>query len=317
MRRRGPVALLAGVVLACSAAGQALALPAFPRLVAEGEQLAVTGEDLNRRVRVLAALLGLSPDQPGADGYLVRLAAQTVQHLVNLVLLEFHAGRDGVRPDPAEVQRRLSAGVRRAGGEEGLRAALARWQLTVDDLRREVEREVLWDAYLDRLAREAVILEEFARRLYEDNRPLFRIPDRYRFAGVVFRYRKPAEEFLRAVLRGVDFLSLARRVVAQPFLQAQGGDIGWLGDDRLHPWILEQVRRLRVGEVSPVFAGPPGWYVVRLDGVQRGRPLTYEEARPAILEDMRHSSARTDLYILVGRLRRELGVRVLWPAEAP
>lgn len=301
-------------MLACTVAAPGLAGP-FPAVVATGDGVTLTGEDLSRRVRVLATLLGLSPDQPGADMYLLRLAARTVQHLVNLVLVELQAGRDGMRPDPAEVHRRLAAGARRTGGEEGLRAALARWQLTMDDLRREVEREVLWDAYLDRFAREAVILEEFARRLYEDNRALFRIPDRYRIAGVVFRYRKPAEEFLRAVQRGLDFLSLARRVVAQPFLQAQGGEVGWLEDDRLHPWIVEQLRRLRVGEVSPVFGGPPGWYVVRLDGVQAGRPLTYEEARPAILEDMRRSSARTDLYILVGRLRRELGVRVLWTGD--
>ena len=315
--RPGPVGLFGGLLLAFSAAGPASALPAFPRVVAEGEQVAVTGEDLSRRVRVLAALRGVSPEQPGADAYLVRLAAQTVHHLVNLVLVQVQADREGVRPDPAEVQRRVALAERRVGGEEGLRAVLARWQLGVDDLRRELEREVLWEAYLDRFARQAVILEEFARRLYEDNRALFRIPDRYRIAGVVFRYRRPAEEFLRAVLRGLDLLSLARRVVAQPFLQAQGGEIGWLGDDRMHPWILEQVRRLRVGEVSPVFAGPPGWYVVRLDAVQRGRPLTYGEARPTIVEDMRRSSARTDLYILVGRLARELGVRVLWPGDPP
>lgn len=310
-------AAAAGLVLAAAAPAFSRVPAGIPQVVAEGEGFAVTGEELLRRARVVAALLRVPPDPPDSRVHVARLARGLVEHLVNLALVEWHAAREGVRPDPAEVERRVALGETRLGGPQGLRAVLGAWGLTVDDLRRELEREVLWDAYLDRFARQAVILEEFARRLYDDNRPLFRIPDRYRIAGVVFRYRRPAEEFLRAVLRGVDLVSLARRVVAQPFLQAQGGEIGWLGDDRMHPWILEQVRRLRVGEVSEVFGGPPGWYVVRLDGVQRGRPLSYEEARPAILEDMRRSSARTDLYILVGRLRRELGVRVLWPADAP
>lgn len=286
--------------------------------MAEGKGFVVTGEELLRRARVIAALQGVRPDRPGAGAYVVTLAANLVQHLVNLALLELHAASEGIRAEAGEVDRRFALAQSRMRGPEPLRGALEAWGLASEDLRRELEREVLWDAYLERLAREAVIVEEFARRLYEDNRTLYRIPDRYRLVGVVFRSRPPAEEFLRAVQRGVDFVNLARRVVVQPFLEAQGGDIGWVGEDRMHPWILEAVRRLRPGQLSPVFGGPLGWYVVRVEAVRRGRPLSYEEARPQIVEDMRHSSARTDLYILVGRLRRELGVRLLWPTpEGP
>lgn len=199
------------------------------------------------------------------------------------------------------------------GGRAALESALRAWGLAVDDLRRELAREALWDAYLDRFAREAVILEEFAERFWRDNRQLYRVPDRYALHGVVFRSRRPAEAFRAAVLRGVDFLVLARRVVAQGWLQAQGGDVGWLEDTRMHPWVLQAARALRPGEISPTFGGPFGWYVVRLVDARPGRLLTYAEARPRVLEELRRSSARTDLYILVGRLRRDLRVRFWWP----
>lgn len=294
------------------------AQPAVPPVVAEGEGLVVTAEDVLRRARVLAALLGVAAGAPGAEAYVLRLAAGSVQHLVNLVLVEWHAAQEGVRPDLAEVERRVALAERRMGGPQALLDALGSWGLTPGDLRRELGREVLWEAYLDRFARRAVILEEFARRLFDDNRDRFRVPDRFYLVGVVFRERRPAEEFRRAVLRGVDFVGLARRVVGQPFLQAAGGDLGWLGEARMQPWVLQAVQRLRVGEVSPVFGGPPGWYVIRLEAFRPGRLLGYEEARPALLEDMRRSSALTDLYILVGLLRRELGVRVTWPVpEGP
>ena len=316
LRLEAPACLVLLAVLAAALSARASG-SRIPDVVAEGDGVVVTGSDLLQRARLVAAFLPLPADDPGAQEQLLGLAARMVQQLVNLVLVEVNATREGVRPDPAEVDRRVAAAERRSGGPQALRAVLAAWGVTVDDLRRELEREVLWDAYLERFARRAVILEEFARRLYEDNRGLYRIPDRYRIAGVVFRYRRPAEEFRRAVLRGVDFVALARRVVADPFLQAQGGEVGWLEDTRMHPWVLRAVVGLRPGELTPVFAGPPGWYVVRLEGLQRGRPLRYEEARPAILEDLRRSSARTDLYILVGQLRRELRVRVLWPGEEP
>ena len=284
-------------------------------MVAEWKGGKLTKERLERRVRVMLGSAGLQPSDPGADRRAQALAASQARELVDLLLLEQHQRQQPRRlriPVEAEVERRWRAAVQ-TRGRDRLVGALRAWGVGEPEAREELRLEALRDLYVDALAAEEPVGEEFVRREYERNRHLYRVPDRYRLSGIVTETREQAEKARAEVLAGRDFAEVARKYSKDARTAARGGEVGWLEETRMHPWLLQAVRQLRKGQVSPPFAGPGRWYVVRLEEARPGRPLSYEEARPRIVREFKLVAARTSLGGLLARLRREKGVRQFWP----
>jgi parvulin-like peptidyl-prolyl isomerase len=263
----------------------------------------------------MLASAGVAPSDPGAESRAASFRASQVRELVDLLLLDLRQ-REAPRrlpvPVDAEVQRRWQR-AQEARGRQKLAELLRAWGVSEQDVREELRLEVLREAYLQALAAEEPVAEEFVRREYEQNRHLYRIPDRYRLKGLLTKTREEAERARAELLAGREFADVARRYSADPRTRSNGGEVGWLDDSRMHPWLLQAVRRLRRGELSPVVAGPTGWYVVRLEDFRAGRQLSYAEARPLIVRQFKLSAARTTLGALMSQLRRDRQVRVYWP----
>ncbi len=288
-------------------------------MVAEWKGGQLTRERLERRVRVMLASAELRPSDPRASQRAAAFRASQSTELLALLLLDQHQRERPRRlrvPVEAEVERRWRGAVQ-ARGRDRLLESLRAWGVSESDAREELRLEALRDLYVDALAAEEPVGEEFVRREYERNRHLYRVPDRYRLRGIVTDTREQAEKARAEVLAGRDFAEVARKYSKDARTAARGGDVGWLEDTRMHPWLLQAVRQLRKGQVSPPFAGPGRWYVVRLEEARPGRPLSYEEARLRIVREFKLAAARTTLSSLLVRLRKEKEVRQFWPPAGP
>lgn len=324
VRRYGSLLLLGVALSGCAARRAAQAptpspLPSPPAVVAEWKGGKLARERLERRVRVMLASAGVRPSDPGAGRRAQAFAASQATELVSLLLLDQHQRQQPKRlriSVEAEVEHRWRRAIG-ARGKDRLLESLRAWGVGEPEAREELRLEALRDLYLEALAAEEPVGEEFVRREYERNRHLYRVPDRYRLKGIVTDTREEAEKALAEILAGRDFAVVARKYSKDARTAARGGDVGWLDEARMHPWLLQAVRQLRKGQVSRPFAGPGRWYVVRLEDARPGRPLSYEEARPRIVREFKQAAARTTLSALLARLRKEKGVRQFWPSAGP
>ncbi len=294
-------------------------LPTPPPVVAEWKGGKLTRERLERRVKVMLASAGVKPSDPAASRRAEAFRVSAARDLVDLLLLDEHhreRPRRLVAPAEREVDRRWRQAEQKRG-RQALLESLRAWGVGEREVREELRLEALRDVYLLSLAEEEPVAEEFVRREYDHNRHLYRIPDRYRIRGILTRTRDEAERARAEVLSGKDFAEVARRYSKDEKTAPRGGEVGWLEDTRMHPWVLQAVRPLRKGQVSPVFAGPGGWYLVRLEDVRPGRALSYPEARPLIVRSFKLSGARTTLSGLLAQLRREKEVVFHWPSPEP
>jgi peptidyl-prolyl cis-trans isomerase SurA len=66
---------------------------------------------------------------------------------------------------------------------------------------------------------------------------------------------------LREIKAGEPFQEVAKRVSDDPSA-ASGGDLGTLTEDQMSSVIREQAKKLQIGEISAVFGGPPGPYLI-------------------------------------------------------
>lgn len=65
-----------------------------------------------------------------------------------------------------------------------------------------------------------------------------------------------------------------------------GGDIGWVHSDSLAAWMKPLVEKMKAGDVSEVVELPFGCSILQLVEVQEYKPVTFEQAKPKLYEEL-------------------------------
>jgi peptidyl-prolyl cis-trans isomerase SurA len=108
---------------------------------------------------------------------------------------------------------------------------------------------------------------------------------------------------LARVRSGESFDAVAREVSqANP---ARGGDIGWVHLDSLAPWMEPVVESLAPGETSDVIETPFGCNLLKLEERRGYQPITYEQARPVLYQEIFDLRMHEEYTSFMERLREQ------------
>ncbi len=266
--------LLLGTVLAsaCSSAPPRENLPERTPLV-----------DRNVKPDEIVALYNGQPVtwQAVAEKVLELNLRESVDQYVRWRLVEDRRAALGIVHTPEELRRRAEATVEQAKklmGEERFRQQLAREGSSEEAKRAQLEGSAFLAQILtlDKIVRYAALLEdqvEIDRAYFADEAEA----RKFREAVGAKGFDEAARELLpepRSSARG--------RLARERFARSQPP-----ADPVLDPWILEATLKLQPGEATGVEMSRSNlYYVVRLQAVRKGRPLSYEEARGELLEDI-------------------------------
>jgi peptidyl-prolyl cis-trans isomerase C len=116
---------------------------------------------------------------------------------------------------------------------------------------------------------------------YKNNKELFREAQVRKVREIVTRTEEEAKQILIELLQGQDFSTLARgRSIVES--SKNGGDIGEIimGQEGRFPGFDEVAfsPALQQGQVSSVFKGPQGFYIVKIEVIKEGRQVPLSEA---------------------------------------
>ncbi|MCX7597714.1 MAG: peptidyl-prolyl cis-trans isomerase, partial [Armatimonadetes bacterium] len=109
--------------------------------------------------------------------------------------------------------------------------------------------------------------EEIAR-YYAAHRKQFSHGPRVRARMMLFQSRESAEAVMTALKAGGDFAGLAKALSEDPATASDGGDMGWFEAGDYAAPISKMAFSLKPGEISPVFQGPDGWCILKLESKQ-------------------------------------------------
>ena len=248
---------------------------AIDRVIAVVNDEAITQYELDdARSVVVQQLKQQNVQQPTSDV----LDKQVLERLITERALLQHAKDSGVKVDDTQVER----AIQRIAEDnkltlDGLRQALARDGVPYvkyrEDVRREIimqrlrEREVdsritVSDAEVDNYL--ATIKAQFGGEAeYRLAHILVLVPEQAS-ADQIEAKRRRADEALKNIRDGADFGQ-----VAAGFSDANdalsGGNLGWRPGARLPTVFAETVRRMKVGDVSPVLRSAAGFHIVKLN----------------------------------------------------
>jgi len=174
----------------------------------------------------------------------------------------------------------------------------------VDEFRRTlIVREGATD-----LTKGISVTEEEAKQFYDEQKDLLKQPEQWRVREIVVKTQIEANELLVEILKGSDF---AQQATLHSISESasKGGDLGFLEQEPFAEMANELVK-LKKGEVSGVFKGPDGYYIVKLEDVKGGEQIPYDEIKQDIIQNRTIIKQQQVILDYIKKLEGEIKVEI-------
>ena len=119
-----------------------------------------------------------------------------------------------------------------------------------------------------------------ARQYYDQNKEALIEPEELRVREIVVDTQQGAKDILIELLKGADFSQIAQeRSIGKT--AAQGGDLGFISEAPFEQ-MANTLSTLNIGDISSVFSGPQGFYIVKIEEKRGGEQKDFAEIKDEI-----------------------------------
>ena len=322
--------MLKQLVVAASVAAVSAWIPLHAEVV-EQVLVKVNGEIITktefetRQVQALSNRPELAKTSAASLEFQRAVAQITPDLILNAVdeLLLIQRGRESGYTLGDQQFATIVEGIRKSNNledEARFKEALKQEGLTMDDLRRNLERTMIVQQVtrveiMDKIS----INDEEARAYYDQHRNEFTSPTEITLREILIEVptsdrgvnvaeddaaRDRAEEIRKRLLAGEPFPRLAGEVSAASS-KANGGLIGPIHSDELAPQLRDLLQPMQVGDITGVLRTQRGYQILKLETRTDSKVKTFEEARGDIANRIGDQKLRGEREKYLDRLREQ------------
>jgi peptidyl-prolyl cis-trans isomerase SurA len=204
--------------------------------------------------------------------------------------------------------------------EEQFQQALKQEGMTLLDLRRQLERNLLVTRVqqVEVMGKISVSEEEVAK-YYEANRSSFTTPPSVTLREILIAVpetdkginvaaddaaKAKIEDLRKRVVGGEPFAQLASQM-SDSGSKANGGLIGPISRDDLAPDLQKQLAAMKPGDVSPILRTTRGYQIIKLESSVGAKTKTLDEARAEVSDKLAASKRQGQLEQYLEQLRAQ------------
>jgi peptidyl-prolyl cis-trans isomerase SurA len=216
--------------------------------------------------------------------------------------------------------------------DQKFKAALAQEGMTMDDLRRNFERQVtVYRVQQDEVGQKLQITEEEARQYYLTHQSEFVEPATVTLREIAIEIptttqggqvgvnvaqddaaKTKAEDIRARVMAGEDFGKVASEISSSPS-KANGGLIGPIATKELSPAMKDLVAKMKPGEVSQPIRGAKTFQIFKLEKMTTPVAQPFESVRDIVAEKVYSARQQNEVKKFLGRLRSQ--ALIVWKNE--
>jgi parvulin-like peptidyl-prolyl isomerase len=311
MRRRFVLLLLLPSLLGAGTARGEI----IERVVAKVNGQIITLSEFQARQLYAAQAAKVDPSQVGA--FLRQNNAKILQQAIDEILLVQRAEDAGQKASPQAVEE-VIASIKKENNlttEEQFQEALEREGMTIDDLKRNIERQA---------AQRMIMHRDIEPKISPSDAEC--LAEYEKLKGTEFT--KPATVTLQEILvsedagglglarqlvertrAGEDFPTLARTYSSAPS-RAQGGDIGQIAKGDLNPELEKVAFALPVGDVSDPLPVSGGHRIVKVLAKTAGSVVPFETAKDQVRDRIMMSRFEKEYEAYMQDLRKNANVEL-------
>jgi peptidyl-prolyl cis-trans isomerase SurA len=257
------------------------------RIIAKVNGEIITQSEFQSRQLAAAQAAHVDPDKVGV--FLRENNARILQEAIDDMLLVQRAGEVGLHLRPEYVKEVID-GIKKEnniGSDDQLQAQLRREGMSLDDLKRNIERSILRRQILSRdLESKTTITDAEARADYEAHLADYRRPASVRLQEILVRgegseAQAKAKDLVARARAAEDFATLAKLNSVAPSAAA-GGDLGRLVRGEMNPELEKAAFALAPGEVSDPIPSGDTFRILKVLEKTEPSVVSFDEAKAAI-----------------------------------
>ena len=158
-----------------------------------------------------------------------------------------------------------------------------------------------------------------AREEYVVHKDRYRASEEVKVSHILFDTRthdadaalSRADEARAKLVAGADFAALAKEVSDDRTARENGGELGWFGRGRMDPDFTNAAFALKsVGDLSEPVRSRFGYHLIRLEGRQPARQLSFDEVKDRIMADLRTSYIKDQREAKLAAIREDPDMKV-------
>ncbi len=277
--------------------------------------------------RQIAALRQRDPNfRPASDAELKKaLVEVTPEVIVNAIdeLLLIQRGRELGYALGAEQFRNIVENIKKENKietEEAFQTALKQEGLTLEDLRRQIERNMLASRVQQvEVMQKIAVSEDEVKQFYDTSKESFTTQPQLTLREILINVptsdkgvnvaeddaaRAKVEDLRKRLEGGEPFARLASEVSDSPS-KANGGLIGPISRSDLSPELLTEIAPLEIGQMTRVLRTPRGYQIIKLESATKTQVKTIDEARAEIADKIAAQKQRGQMVQYLQQLRAQ------------
>ena len=322
------VTAVALLVVWASAAGPALAEAVNRIVLRVNEEILTLHEYEERKANEISIILADDRlDAAVRQERLEQIGRMVMQNSLSEMLLLSFANQQGIRITDAEVEDSVKSLLERQGitDDNKLREALESSGMTLEQVRENTYRELLWQQVVGREVQPKVIInEEELRAYYRSNQDQFRVPEQRWLKEVIVlessgrsdtELRQIAEEIRAQLSAGGNF-----EEVVGPYKEKEitSGvvDLDWLRADELEASLSAAAFALSPGDYSTPVAARGGYHVLHVAGLREEKLRPLSEVQDLIQRREYGRRFNRELRTFLAELEDKSYIQENLPAEA-
>ncbi|MFH1038680.1 MAG: peptidylprolyl isomerase [PVC group bacterium] len=223
------------------------------------------------------------------------LRQQAVAALVNQQLMMQEAEREEIMPDDQEVDAEIEKIVKQFPGREELDAQLKRAGVTLEDLRKDITRNLKIQMLAEQqFSSGTEATEEEITTFYNDNQEQFQQPEQVAASHILIKFapddtdeakaekREQLAALQKQVAEGADFAALAEANSQDTGSAQQGGSLGYFGRGMMIKPFEDTAFALQSGGVSEIVETQFGYHLIKVTGKKDAGIVPLEEVKEQV-----------------------------------
>ncbi|PMP67469.1 MAG: hypothetical protein C0190_03250 [Thermodesulfobacterium geofontis] len=222
-----------------------------------------------------------------------QIRKQILKGWIEESLLKIEAKKYGLTVSDEELGKFLTAELESIGGEEKLKEYLKKQGISYEEYKEKLRDRILkYKLVQIQVKGKVLVTEEELKKAYEEAIKTYDLSPKYWLSVLIINGdEKLASSVYQEVLQGKSF----EEVYNSHFQNVQFIKEEVFKKDELTPEILEKLKSIAPGEVTPVIKRDENYYIIRLLKTEEGTPPSFEELREKLYQKLFELKAQTVL----------------------
>lgn len=229
-----------------------------------------------------------------------RYGPQTLEEMVDELLLRQAVAADKIKVAPADVETRLDLVQRQ---NPNFPAMLEKQGRTIADVKTELEDQLKFERMIASRKKLSASEAEVKKAFNEHKKDLGQ-PEAVHLRHILVGTKPEAEDLAGRVKSGADFTALAKEKSLAPTGKLNGGDYGFVARGILPPEIEKIAFAMKEGELK-VFPTEKGHHVLQVLARRASMPAEYEKVKDELKVAVLQEKIRAALPGVVRELREK------------